>query len=147
MSAPFRRILVGIDFSPASAQALDVAVSLASALRSHLTLFHVYPIPGFAFPETVVPAPPDVVEQLVAENRARLDELAARARAAGVPAEIAQAPGAPHAELLRRAAEGFDLLVLGTHGRTGPSHALLGSVAERVVRKSPIPVLTIRSGK
>jgi nucleotide-binding universal stress UspA family protein len=52
--------------------------------------------------------------------------------------------GVPATEIVRLARDGFDLVVLGTHGRTGFQHALLGSVAERVVRRSPVPVLTVR---
>src|SRR2546423_1484351 len=81
-------------------------------------------------------------------NRFLAEELAdwcERARAAGVAADRRTAFGATHTEICDAAeAIGADLIVIGTHGRGGLSHALLGSVAEKVVRKAPCPVLTVR---
>lgn len=138
-----RRILVGVDFSPPSERALDFAAALALRLGAELQLLHVYQIPAFAFPETVVPAPPEAVDQLIDESRRHLEKLADRVRALGATVSCDLLPGAPYVELVGRA-EDFDLVVVGTHGRTGFRHVLLGSVAERVVRKSPVPVLTVR---
>ncbi len=135
---------MGIDFSPPSEAALARAIELAKRTGASLTLMHVYQAPGFALPETIVPAPPDVLQELLAENQVRLASWAARARAAGVSSvSVEQVAGAPHFELVERARQGFDLVVVGTHGRTGITHALLGSVAEKVVRRSPVPVLTV----
>jgi nucleotide-binding universal stress UspA family protein len=139
-----RRILVGLDFSDTSEHALDVAVELARRNGASLMLLHVYQVPGYAFPETVVPAPPEMLDQLIADNERELARLAGRARAAGVPVTWDQVAGAPSTEIVERARRGCDLVVVGTHGRTGIRHALLGSVAERVVRRCPVPVLTVR---
>ena len=139
-----RRILVGVDFSPPSDKALALAVDLAKKLGAELTLLHVYQIPAFAFPETIVPAPPETVDRLINENRKHLEQLAVSVRAQGVAAATDLLPGSAFVELVGRARQGFDLVVVGTHGRTGLRHALLGSVAEKVVRKSPVPVLTVR---
>ena len=74
-----------------------------------------------------------------------LDEWCERARAAGIDADTRTAFGATPTEICAAADElGADLIVIGTHGRGGLSHALLGSVAEKVVRKAPCPVLTVR---
>jgi nucleotide-binding universal stress UspA family protein len=143
--AQIRRILVGIDFSAASQRALDVAIELAKRSGASLLLLHVYQVPGFAFPETVVPAPPDLLDRMVDDNRRALEAWADRARAAGVDAAADQVAGAAATEIVERARRGFDLVVVGTHGRTGLRHVLLGSVAERVVRHCDVPVLSVRT--
>ena len=74
-----------------------------------------------------------------------VDHVAAEADRAGVNATRAVEPGVPHEEILQYAREhDIDLIVMGTHGRTGLDHVLIGSVAERVVRTSSTPVLTVR---
>ena len=144
---PIHRILVGVDFSEASQQALDWAIELAARLGATVELLHVYQIPSFAFPESIVPAPPETLEAMVDEGRRRLEEWAGRVRRAGVAATLEILPGSPYVELVARASEGgFDLVVVGTHGRSGLRHALLGSVAEKVVRRSSVPVLSVRTG-
>jgi nucleotide-binding universal stress UspA family protein len=145
MMKEIHRILVGVDFSPTSDRALAYAATLAQKVGAELLLLHVYQIPAFAFPETIVPAPPETIDRLIGESRKHLEALAERVRSHGVSAAIDLVPGAAFAEIVSRAREGnFDLVVVGTHGRTGLRHALLGSVAEKVVRKSPVPVLTVR---
>jgi len=100
------------------------------------------------FPESVQLGPPLVpgpvlVGQLRDLGRQAFDDYLVRARARG-PAEATLAEGVPHVEIVRLAGEiGADLVVMGTHGRTGLQHVLLGSVAERVVRSSPVPVLVV----
>lgn len=141
----FKRILVGIDFSSPSERALACAMELARGLGAELHLLHVYQIPAFAFPETIVPAPPETIDRFIGESRRHLEALAERVRKEGVRATSDLVPGSPFVELVGKARQGFDLLVVGTHGRTGLRHALLGSVAEKVVRKCDIPVLTVRA--
>jgi nucleotide-binding universal stress UspA family protein len=147
VAARIKRILVGIDFSEPSDQALERAIDLARRLDASLTLLHVYQVPGYAFPETIVPTPPELLTNLLADNRRHLESAVTHCQESRVPADFDQVPGAAFAELVRRAREGYDLVVVGTHGRTGFAHALLGSVAEKVVRKSPVPVLTVRVPK
>jgi nucleotide-binding universal stress UspA family protein len=144
------RILCPIDFSDFSRRALDYAVGIARWYGSRITALHVYPIgiPSAA----VAPGAPMVIEPVVlsAPDRLQLQrELAAfvDAERGGVPIETEVREGSVWRELTARAGElRADLLVLGTHGRTGFERLLLGSVAEKLVRKAPCPVLTVPAG-
>ncbi|MCM2333557.1 MAG: universal stress protein, partial [Anaeromyxobacteraceae bacterium] len=137
------------DFSDASRAALETAADLARQHGATLTLFHAYPVPGYTFPDGSFVASSKMLEELADQARRHLDEW--RAIAAGLgPATVdaATAVGEPAYEIISYAKEkGIDLVVVGTHGRTGLTHALMGSVAERVVRKAPCPVLTVRPPK
>lgn len=143
----FKKILVPIDFSAHSDRALHYAAELSKTYTAPVTLVHAYQVLNYALPEGYVFFSP---EQLADLTRA-LDEQMARARAAAESAGALSVDtkllmGTAHAEILRLAEEGeFDLIVMGTHGRTGLGHAFLGSVAERVVRQAPCPVLTMRA--
>ena len=145
MAFSIRTILVPTDFGETSDHALEAALDLAKALQAKLHVVHVYQIPVYGFPDgAFVPGP---------EIAARISESAERGLAAilerygdrGVPLTKSLRTGAPHEEIVACAKElPADLVVMGTHGRGAIAHALLGSVTERVVRTSPIPVLTIR---
>jgi nucleotide-binding universal stress UspA family protein len=143
----FGRILHASDFSPASRRAFDVAVGLAKAHGAALMLVHVV--------ETALPwaedayVSPEIYTRLVESARAvatkRLDALVRRARAAGLSVSGRLVDGSPRDAIPRAAKRAHaDLLVVGTHGRTGLQKLLLGSVAERVVATAPCPVLTVR---
>lgn len=147
MTWPPRRIVVGIDFSPLSEHALELAQGLASAVGASLTLVHVLDTAGYAMvgtpvlgdtPMTAV-VPLDVA-QLRGEAEASLRALAERHGARG---ELVVREGQPSAELCS-ASSNADLLVVGTHGRSGLRHLLLGSTAETIMRRCPTPVLTVR---
>ncbi len=142
-------ILCPVDFSEPSREALHYAVDLAVQFGARLTLLNVYQIPGYALPEGVVIATPDVLTELVDSIEKQLDRWAEMARTQGAhDVRVRSELGTPHTEIDRVAKEaGHDLIVIGTHGRTGLKHVLLGSVAERVVRTAPCPVLTVRSGE
>jgi nucleotide-binding universal stress UspA family protein len=140
-----QKILVPTDFSENARQATEQALTLARAFGASVTLFHAYQVPTYVFPDgSTFVAGPEVAARI---EREVLDALAAAARAAerqsAVPVLTRSAIGAPYEEILR-AAEDFDLVVMGTHGRTGLRHLLLGSVAEKVVRHAHCPVLTVR---
>lgn len=143
---PIRKILVPTDFSDNAAQALDAAVDLARRYEATLLLLHVYQPPVYAFPDGIVLAGSKVLLSMadasdrgLAEAKAQAEQLGAR----GV--SVQSALGTPFADIIRVAREeDADLIVMGTHGRTGLAHALLGSVTEKVVRKAPCPVLTVR---
>jgi nucleotide-binding universal stress UspA family protein len=141
----FQHILVPIDFSDSSQRALDVAVGLAQSENATLTLVHVYefpnyPYPGLAFPAADLWTP----VQQAAENA--LNQALAKLRERAPNANGILRVGDPAREILTAIEEQqADLVVMGTHGRRGVSRALAGSVAEKTVRHSPVPVLTVRA--
>jgi nucleotide-binding universal stress UspA family protein len=142
----FRKILCPIDFSDASRAALRAAVALAQKLGSEITLLHVYQPPGVSLPDGSLalggPAEMGALAQKVDEA---MKEWQAEARSLGSEVASGTAIGTTHAEIERVAEEGdHDLIVMGTHGRTGLAHALLGSTAEKVIQRAPCPVLTVR---
>ncbi|MGZ3440851.1 MAG: universal stress protein [Polyangia bacterium] len=141
-----RHILVPTDFSEGSAEAFETALDLASDSGARLTLFHVHHVPTTVFPDVILPLTPELMQNLQHSADLILDQLRERAVAAGVDTDYKTGFGATHTEICDLAdALGVDLIVIGTHGRGGLSHALLGSVAEKVVRRAPCPVLTVSS--
>jgi universal stress protein A len=136
---PFQRVLCSLDLGPNSRQLLEFARKLVDS-DSALVLFHVIPMPIEAVGQPVF------IEPLSGSEHNARESLKKLAAEAAVPnAEIAVLTGEPAAEIIRAAADHTcDLIVIATHGRTGLTHFLLGSVAERVVRESPVPVLTVR---
>ncbi len=148
-NADWKRICCPIDFSDASRAAMEVAGDLARRCGADLVLLHAYPVPGYTFPDGSVVASPKMMQELADQAEKHLAAWRADAeRIVGAPrVSVEKAVGEPAAEILAFAkGAGVDLLVLGTHGRTGLEHALMGSVAERVVRRSRCPVLTVRPG-
>jgi nucleotide-binding universal stress UspA family protein len=145
LSSP-SRILVATDFSESADAALDAALDLAQPSRAHLELVHVYPLPGVAVPfaDTLVMASAETMAALQAKLTEALEVRAARVRARGLECVTHALPGAAAQEVVARAAaDGADLIVIGTHGRSGLTHAVLGSVAERVVQHAACPVLVV----
>lgn len=147
MPRSFRRILHPTDFSPASRAAFTRAVDLARDNGAELTVAHVIapviPVVGDGY------ISPAAFDQLQASARAwarkRLDALVARAKTRKVTVRPLLLEGVPHEQIVRTARrKRADLIVVGTHGRTGVSRLLLGSVAGRVVATATCPVLTIR---
>jgi universal stress protein A len=143
--ANLKRILVPTDFSAPADEALDYALSLGRPFGAAVTLLHVFEDP-FAlslYSEQYVPMPPEMRDEILDHIRARLAERVARSGRTDVTSIILTGPTAPTiAESARE--QKADLIVMGTHGRHGVTHLLLGSVAERVVRTAPCPVLTVR---
>ena len=142
-----RLILHPTDFSRASNAAFAKAVEMAKANRAELLLAHVL-APIVPMPEDGYVSPA-VYAELEASAKAyahrQLGVLAARARKAGVRVKLLVLDGVPHEQIARAArSKRADLVVLGTHGRTGLAKFLLGSVASRVVSTAPCPVLTVR---
>lgn len=146
MRQVFRRILVPYDFSDAARAALEVAADLAARHGGTLTVVHaiapVYPVSAFAGAgELPVWIPPD---DLRGEARARLEKEVARVVGRRVPKVTCRVVvGDPHRCILE-AARRADSIVMATLGRTGLAHLVIGSVAEKIVRHSPVPVLTLR---
>jgi nucleotide-binding universal stress UspA family protein len=145
MPLRIRRICCPVDFSESASGALDAAAGLARDADAALTLLHVDAVPGSSIPEAMLATPPGLARDLSAPADRPLAEWVAQAERLGAPrVEARRTVGQPAQEILALlAAEPFDLVVLGTHGRTGLGHALLGSVAEQVVRHAPCAVLTI----
>jgi|SRR5215831_11011742 len=145
----FKKILCPIDFSETSRAALRTAVALGGRLGAELVLLHVYQMPSVALPDGFVVAGAEEMARLGRDVDEGMKTWRADAEAMGatqVRTETAIGPTA--AEIERVASEGgFDIVVMGTHGRTGIAHALLGSTAEKLVRRAPCPVLTVRPAK
>jgi nucleotide-binding universal stress UspA family protein len=147
----FGRIVHATDFSRASRPALVKAMSLARQNGAPLSIVHVLPplaIPVGGDMAYLPPATYDAIDRSARQHaRKQLEILARRARKAGVRTTVLLLDGIiPHEQILRAARRTrADLIVIGTHGRTGFSKVFLGSVAERVVRFARCPVLTIRS--
>lgn len=136
------------DFSRASTPAFKWAVELAKANRGQLLLVHVVTPPTLTLPPEGY-VPPTLYQSLEAsarrEARKRLDALVGRAKRAGARASGVLLEGVPHERVARAArSKRADLLVIGTHGRTGLAKLFLGSVAARLVAMAPRPVLTVR---
>jgi universal stress protein A len=142
------RILMATDFSDDSKEALDDAVLLTRSLRATLYLLHVFEPPFYSPTRVAIGIRPEVVQwvqDLRTEESKRLDLLTDEVRRQDAKVHSISEEGTPFLEILTAAGElPADLIVLGTHGRTGLSHFLMGRVAERVVRKAPCPVLTVR---
>lgn len=145
----YARILVPVDGSEASVQGLDEAIELARHLRARMRLVHIVEPYVMVTPEAM----PITVQQ-IAEIRRRagivlLQESENKAKNAGVEVEVEliESPGGSAGEYIVIKAEEMDadLIVCGTHGRRGVRRMLMGSDAEYVVRRSPIPVLLVRN--
>jgi nucleotide-binding universal stress UspA family protein len=141
------KILVATDFSPAADAALAHGIGLARVFGAPLVLTHVYAPPVLAVPDGVILVTAFDLADLLIKLQAGLDAAAAKARAAGIAAvETALVEGTAWHEIVATAdARQCDLIALGTHGRGVLAHALLGSVAEKVVRKANCPVLTVHA--
>ena len=147
------RIIYATDLSPASLAAFPHAMHLALALGAELMIFHVLPAPvgvlmadgGYVPQETW----DDVYAGLRAQADAELDRLVKEAADSGVRVTTSIVDGGTADEQIIRAARDLkaEMLVLGTHGRTGVARFFLGSVAARVVATAPCPVLTVRAAE
>ncbi len=142
----FKRILCPIDFSDASRHALDHAVAIAGWYESHITALHVI-APGFAFEPPILFAERGRLKALPVDRdqmQARLDDWLRVATAARVPSESRISDGQPAESVLAQAQSlPADLIVLGSHGRSGFERLVLGSVTEKVLRNAVCPVLTV----
>jgi nucleotide-binding universal stress UspA family protein len=143
----YRRIMHASDFSRASRAAFARAVELAKRDRTELVVVHVLTpvMPTVADGPISARTWEDIEATARATAQRALDALVAKAKKAGVRARGALLEGVPHEAIARMARRArADLLVIGTHGRTGLARFFLGSVASRVVATAPCPVLTVR---
>jgi len=133
------RILVPVDFSNSSRIALQYAAAFAREFSAQLTLLHVTETTPYER------AMPEFRREIHDEAQARLRTLAREQAEGGVTPQCVVRTGRPWQQIVREAGGGgADVVVVGTHGRTGLKHVFLGSVAEQVVRHAPCPVLVAR---
>jgi nucleotide-binding universal stress UspA family protein len=145
MTAP--HFLVPVDFSTYSDEALAYAIALATKLRARVTVLHViHQLPmGVSDAPSPLPYPALYLQELEAEVQQRLDTQRQQIQKAGLEGESLMTHGVPFQAIVDMARDQHvDLIVMGTHGRTGVHHLLMGSVAEKVVRLAPCPVLVTR---
>jgi nucleotide-binding universal stress UspA family protein len=143
MVKPFTKVLVGTDFSDGSSRAVERAADVAGRYGARLHVVHVWELPHAA---TSLVIDPGIEWHTPVEKaaRERLDALLETLRANHVEADSTLLAGVVWDQIVGAISPlGADLVVVGTHGRTGLRRALLGSVAERVVRFSSVPVLTV----
>lgn len=146
----FEHILVPTDFSEFSRYALDYAITIAKTFGAKITLIHITNENELVALQQVSPYfEPGKLEELMKqrefEDRKQLDGFIPPELGKGIEVETIHKVGIPFVEIIRTAREeAVDLIVIATHGRSGLSHILFGSVAEKVVRKSTCPVLSIR---
>lgn len=143
-----KRVLVPVDFSAASLKALEYAADFAGPLKAELSaLFVIEPI-YYAVPDlagAAAGATVGLIEEQRKSGKEQLERLQARYARRSIKLKTLLQTGTPYQAIVDTAkAIKADLIVMSTHGRTGMTHLLLGSVAERVVRSSACPVLTIR---
>ena len=147
---PFKKILCPVDFSDSSREAMRRAADLVKASGGSLTLFHVVHVPLTSYGEGAPMMPssgPELTRELGSEAEKTLAEWKRRAEEMGARTVTTQVvAGVPWNTIVEAldADRSYDLVVMGTEGRTGLGRVLLGSVAERVVRHAPCPVLVVR---
>lgn len=142
---PFQKILVPVDFSDHSAEAVRTAADLSRRYDAPLTIVHVFDPVVYALPEAYVLFTPEQLDKLTSALEAQLAEVKQMATEAGAArVETRLLHGLVGTKIMELAASS-DLIVMGTRGRTGLGHLLLGSVAERVVRLAPCAVLTVKA--
>lgn len=134
-------LLVAVDFEEASRRAIELAKQLAAPLGAHLAIVHVYTLPVYTYPGLEPSILPGFHAEVTTAARRAIEAFS---RDVGIPDAILR-EGDLVAEILAVARErSASMIIMGTHGRHGLSHALLGSVAEKIIRQSDVPVLTVR---
>ncbi len=142
-------ILVPTDFGRAAEAALDHAIDLAGALRPstgpvEIVLLHAYEMPLLGVPDGALVATTELIGRVIESAQEALDRAIFERRGRGIPMRPLLEQGDPWRVVIDTAsAVGAGLIVMGTHGRHGLPRALIGSVAERVVRTASVPVLTV----
>jgi nucleotide-binding universal stress UspA family protein len=142
----FHRIVVPTDFSACSEDAWALARRIAGAVGSEIVLVHVFvEPPSYAEPSLSVNSAWQVIESARKWVEETLEKWADAAREKGISVRTLVRTGSPYQEIVDLATdERADLVAMGTHGRSGVNRFLLGSVADRVIRLAPCPVLTVR---
>ena len=139
-----RTILVPVDFTETSDRALDYAVALAGKFEARVVVMHAYEIPIYGFPDGAFVATGDIAARISTAAQTAIDSLVSARADKGARVTGILRTGPAWEETNRYAAEiDADLIVIGTHGRKGLVRAILGSVAENVIRTATRPVLVI----
>jgi len=141
-----KKVLVPTDFSDSARHAFSYGVSFAREYHAELVLLHVVENLTVGYASDLFPVPmAEVFQEISGYAKTELAKLAEEARQKGVAVTELVVQGKPSAEIIRHAADnGVDMIVLGTHGKGMLDQALFGSTTERVVRRAPCPVLTVR---
>jgi len=138
-----KKILVPTDFSPYSDQAAQYALMIARAFKARILLIHVIEPLAYSVTDTLQVTDHFIALKTIAKSLLENTRKKFQKKDLRVGADLLT--GVPYREILNRASRvGADMIVMGTHGRTGVEHFLLGSVAEKVVRLAPCPVVTVR---
>ena len=145
----YEKILVPVDFTSHSAEAIRRAVDLAQHYSASLTLIYVYEPLDYALPEGYALYTPEQAGQLMGEFKERLRKMVHDLEGLGMSGvESHVLNGSAAIEIVDFAKQNaFDLIIMGTHGRQGLSHLLMGSVAERVLRTAHCPVMTVKASE
>lgn len=144
---PPKVILVPTDFSASSDRALAYATSLGKALGAELVVLHAYDLPIVGFPDGALVASPELATRITEGAQIGMKRALDAHAGAGVPMRSLIRQGTTWRTILDVSKElACDMIVMGTHGRQGLPRALLGSVAEKIVRSADVPVLTVRAG-
>jgi universal stress protein A len=141
-----KKILAPTDFSDHAEHALRYAGELSKNLQARMYVLHVAEHSGVGGdPDASELLIPNYIPELERKGKDRLEQITLRLRQGGVDAHSVFVAGRAYQDIVRMADElGIDLIVMGTHGRTGFSHLFFGSTAEKVVRMCPCPVLTVK---
>lgn len=140
-----KNILCPIDYSVYSEKALQYAIEFAEKYQAKLYLLHVLDLRVYDVNDPELYNVNIVDKEMIDTLKERLFKCISEDTKGKVSVECVVVQGVPFAEIIKASRDyNINLIVLGTHGRTGISHAIMGSVAEKVVRKAPCPVLTVR---
>ena len=142
--ALIKKILVPVDFSSYSDQVLDYAATMAQGFKARVILMHVVQPFQYSVTDTLNVIDHDRALKAIATSL--LDNSCKMLRERGLSVDIHLTSGSPHREIVKKShQEKVNMIIMGTHGRTGLEHILFGSVAEKVLRLAACPVLTVRS--
>ncbi len=140
---PIKKILVPTDFTVYSDHAIEYAIMVARNFEAKILLVHVIEPMAYSVTDTI-----QIIDHYSALKTVAgpiLRNLQNKLLKKGLEVDTLLLDGTPYLEIVKRSRQaGIDLIIMGTHGRTGIKHVLMGSVAERVVRMAPCPVLTVR---
>jgi len=141
-----KKVLLPTDFSESARHAFTYGLSFAREYKADLVLLHVVENLTVGYASDLFPVPmAEVFQEISGYAKAELARLGEEARSRGVAVQELVVQGKPSVEIIRFAAENqVDMIVLGTHGKGMLDQALFGSTTERVVRRAPCPVLTVR---